>query len=60
MSESATAWIEKLKIQELCARYTLTLDGHDFKGWAACFTKDGVGPLVQPLWDAYQRFGDVV
>ena len=42
MVESATAWIEKLKIHELCARYTLTLDGHDIEGWAACFTKDGV------------------
>ncbi|MEZ6069787.1 MAG: nuclear transport factor 2 family protein [Pirellulales bacterium] len=35
-------WVEKQKIHELCARYTLTLDGHDIEGWANCFTADGV------------------
>ena len=34
--------IEKQKIHELCARYTLTLDGHDIEGWTNCFTADGV------------------
>ena len=41
MDETAV-WIEKLKIYELCARYTLTLDNHDIDGWARCFTEDGV------------------
>lgn len=35
-------WVEKQKIYELCARYTLTLDGHDIEGWAQTFTEDGV------------------
>lgn len=35
-------WTEKLKIHELCARYTLTLDSHDIEGWANTFTEDGV------------------
>lgn len=40
MSELET-YIEKQKIQELCARYTLTLDSHDIEGWANCFTEHG-------------------
>lgn len=35
-------YIEKFKIQELCARYTLTIDRHDIAGWANCFTEDAV------------------
>ncbi|CAK9037530.1 SnoaL-like domain-containing protein [Durusdinium trenchii] len=35
-------WVEKQKIYELCARYTLSLDGHDIQAWANCFTEDGV------------------
>jgi SnoaL-like domain len=35
-------WVEKQKIHELCARYTLTLDRHDIEGWANCFTEEGV------------------
>ena len=36
------AWIEKLAIQELCARYCHTIDNQDSAGWADCFTADGV------------------
>jgi hypothetical protein len=36
------AWIEKLAIQELCARYCHTIDSQDSEGWAGCFTADGV------------------
>jgi uncharacterized protein (TIGR02246 family) len=36
------AWIEKLAIQELCARYCHTIDSQDAEGWARCFTSDGV------------------
>src|SRR6516165_6830758 len=36
------AWIEKLAIQELCARYCHTIDNQDSAGWADCFTNDGV------------------
>jgi hypothetical protein len=36
------AWIEKLAIQELCARYCHTIDSQDSEGWARCFTVDGV------------------
>ncbi|TWT30329.1 hypothetical protein KOR34_48870 [Posidoniimonas corsicana] len=41
MTELET-WVEKQKIYELCARYTLTLDRHDIDAWAECFTADGV------------------
>jgi uncharacterized protein (TIGR02246 family) len=34
-------WIEKLAIQELCARYCHTIDSQDSDGWADCFTPDG-------------------
>src|SRR5262245_37390482 len=33
--------IEKLAIQELCARYCHTIDSHDAEGWAGCFTAHG-------------------
>jgi hypothetical protein len=36
------SWIEKLAIQELCARYCHTIDSQDSEGWARCFTADGV------------------
>jgi hypothetical protein len=35
-------WIDKLAIQELCARYCQTIDSQDSAGWADCFTADGV------------------
>jgi uncharacterized protein (TIGR02246 family) len=35
-------WIEKLAIQELCARYCHTIDAQDSGGWANCFTADGI------------------
>ena len=35
-------WIEKLAIQELCARYCHTIDSQDSTGWAQCFTPDGI------------------
>jgi uncharacterized protein (TIGR02246 family) len=35
-------WVEKLAIQELCARYCHTIDSQDSEGWAQCFTPDGV------------------
>ena len=35
-------WIEKLKINELIAEYTLSIDRHDSEGWANCFTEDGL------------------
>jgi hypothetical protein len=34
-------WVEKLAIQELCARYCQTIDSQDSAGWAGCFTADG-------------------
>jgi SnoaL-like domain len=34
-------WVEKLAIQELCARYCHMIDSQDSEGWAACFTEDG-------------------
>jgi SnoaL-like domain len=34
-------WIEKLAIQERCARYCHTIDNQDSQGWAECFTPDG-------------------
>jgi hypothetical protein len=36
------SWVEKLAIQELCARYCHTIDNQDSEGWARCFTADGV------------------
>ena len=36
-----TVWFEKLAIQELCARYCLTIDSQDCEGWADCFAPDG-------------------
>jgi uncharacterized protein (TIGR02246 family) len=38
---SSDEWIEKLAIQELCARYCHTIDAQDADGWASCFTADG-------------------
>ena len=35
-------WIEKLAIQELCARSCHTIDSQDSEGWADCFTDQGV------------------
>jgi hypothetical protein len=35
-------WIEKLAIQELCARYCQTIDAQDSDGWVDCFTAAGV------------------
>ena len=35
-------WIDKLAIQELCARYCHTIDSQDSDGRADCFTPDGV------------------
>jgi uncharacterized protein (TIGR02246 family) len=35
-------WLEKLAIQELCARYCATIDAQDCAGWADCFTAEGV------------------
>ena len=35
-------WIDKLAIQELCARYCQTIDAQNAEGWADCFTPDGV------------------
>jgi hypothetical protein len=34
--------MDKVRIYELCARYTLALDRHDIEGWTRCFTEDGV------------------
>jgi hypothetical protein len=34
-------WIEKLAIQELCARYCHTVDSQNSEGWADCFTAEG-------------------
>jgi hypothetical protein len=36
-----TEWIEKLAIQELCARYCHAIDSQDSDGWARCFILDG-------------------
>jgi len=41
MDESRDCF-EKIKILDLLASYTLTLDGRDADGWAKCFTEDGV------------------
>jgi uncharacterized protein (TIGR02246 family) len=35
-------WIEKLAIQDLCARYCHTIDSQDSDGWADCFTPEGI------------------
>jgi len=35
-------WIEKLKINDLLAEYTLSIDRHDHEGWANCFTEKGL------------------
>ena len=35
-------WIEKLKINDLLAEYTLSVDRHDPEGWASCFTVNGL------------------
>ena len=35
-------YIEKLKIFERLAAYTMTIDGKDAVGWANCFTEDGM------------------
>ena len=34
-------WIEKLAIQELCARYAHAIDSLDPEAWVQCFTPDG-------------------
>ena len=34
--------IEKLKINDLLAEYTLSIDRRDPEGWANCFTEDGL------------------
>lgn len=39
--EDMQPWIEKLKINDLLAEYTLAIDRHDPEGWANCFTDDG-------------------
>ena len=36
-----SAWIEKLAIQELCARYAHAIDDLDMEAWVQCFTLDG-------------------
>jgi hypothetical protein len=38
-------WVEKLAIQELCARYCQTIDSQDSEGWSGCFTADGAFEL---------------
>ncbi len=56
------AWIEKLAIQELCARYCQTIDSRDSLGWAQCFTRDGVfefdGEQIRGH-EALRRYADV-
>jgi hypothetical protein len=42
-------WIEKLLIQELCARYCHTMDNQDPESWAQCFTPDGIFESARPL-----------
>lgn len=34
-------WIEKLAIQELCARYAHAIDNLEPEAWVQCFTPDG-------------------
>ena len=36
------AWIEKVAIQELLARYAHAIDNLEPEAWVACFTPDGV------------------
>jgi uncharacterized protein (TIGR02246 family) len=54
-------WIEKLAIQELCARYCQTIDAQDPEGWARCFTPDGAfefdGHVVRG-YDALRQYAD--
>jgi len=54
-------WIEKLAIQELCARYCQTIDAQDSEGWARCFTPDGAfefdGHVVRG-YDALRQYAD--
>jgi hypothetical protein len=38
---SQDQWVEKLAIQELCARYCHTIDSQDSVGWSECFTPYG-------------------
>ena len=40
--ENNQSWIEKLKINDLLAEYTLSIDRRDAEGWANCFTEDGL------------------
>ena len=40
--EDVQHWIEKLKINDLLSKYTLSIDRHDSEGWANCFTEDGL------------------
>jgi hypothetical protein len=55
-------WIEKLAIQELCARYCHTIDAQDSDGWARCFTADGAfevdGSIVRG-YAALREYADV-
>jgi uncharacterized protein (TIGR02246 family) len=55
-------WMEKLAIQELCARYCHTIDSQDSEGWAQCFTADGAfefdGSVVRGH-DALREYADV-
>jgi uncharacterized protein (TIGR02246 family) len=55
-------WIEKLAIQELCARYCHTIDAQDSAGWADCFAADGVfefdGWAIQGR-DALREYAEV-
>ncbi|QDT99979.1 nuclear transport factor 2 family protein [Gimesia aquarii] len=55
-------WVEKQKIHELCARYTLTLDRHDIEGWADCFTEEavfGFGDVALRGRDKIAAYGQV-
>ena len=55
-------WMEKLAIQELCARYCHTIDSQDSDGWAECFTADGVFEFDGEQLvgrDALRRYADV-
>lgn len=40
--EEMRVWIEKLRIYELCSRYTLAFDRQDIEAIARCFIEDGV------------------
>ena len=55
-------WIEKLAIQELCARYAHAIDGLDPEAWVQCFTTDGefqIGPWVIKGHAALREFAKV-